>query len=231
METSVTADALIRALAREFRVVSLGGVAVIAHGLDRNTHAADIWLDPLGSSARWAEALKPFLYNQTSALPVAIAVWEPIPEDALAGVAEVDGVFRVNGLDRPLDIFRRPNELDEKQFHEVWERAKPMEDGTRLPDPIDLLVTKMLTDREKDLQDIAFLEAKVEKDYLARLPAALSEEAVFMLHRFLSPKVAAAAMQHPSAEVRSLAYKYLLEMEAEGNPFARDILRSAAGFP
>ena len=45
-----TTDNLIRALAVEFRVLSLGGIAIIATGLSRNTHDADIWLDPQGST-------------------------------------------------------------------------------------------------------------------------------------------------------------------------------------
>ena len=50
MENQPTTDRFIRQLAQAHRVLTLGGVAVIAHGLDRNTHDGDIWLDPEFSS-------------------------------------------------------------------------------------------------------------------------------------------------------------------------------------
>lgn len=39
-----------------------------------------------------------------------------------------------------------------------------------MDDVIDLLVTKQATDRDKDIQDIAFLEAKAERKYLCQTP-------------------------------------------------------------
>lgn len=45
-----------------------------------------------------------------------------------------------------------------------------------------------------------------------------------MLERFLTPRVAETALDHPAEPVRSLAELYLNEMADEGNPFARDIL-------
>lgn len=41
------ADDLVRRLAARFRVLTLGGVAVITHGLSRNTHDLGVWLDPM----------------------------------------------------------------------------------------------------------------------------------------------------------------------------------------
>lgn len=35
-------------LARKHRVVMLGGLAVIGHGLSRLTYDSDVWLDPGG---------------------------------------------------------------------------------------------------------------------------------------------------------------------------------------
>ena len=68
------------------------------------------------------------------------------------------------GASQPLDIFRDPNELEISEFDEVWNRATQLDDGTRVPDAIDLLVTKQATGRDKDMRDIAFLEAKAERD-------------------------------------------------------------------
>lgn len=192
--------------------------------MDRNTYDADIWLEPFDSPGDWAEKLAPYLYDSGPGRPVAIGIWEEIERSDLAEVIQTDGVIRINGLNRPLDIFRKPNEFEVEQFDEVWERASPLDDGTRLPDAIDLLVTKMATDREKDLQDIAFLESKVERDYAERLPGATAEEAAFMLSRFLSPKVARVALDHREITVQELALRYLRELAGEGNPYARDML-------
>ena len=75
-------------------------------------------------------------------------------------------MVRVIGASQPLDIFRDPNELDISEFDDVWNRAAALDDGTRVPDVIDLLFTKQATGRDKDMQDIAFLEAKAEREYL-----------------------------------------------------------------
>jgi hypothetical protein len=206
--------------------MALGGLAVISHGLGRNTHDADIWVEPMESPEVWASVVGPLVYSTPSAKPVAIAVWVPIPEKNLAEVIARDGVFRINGLDRPIDIFRKPNELPIEEFESAWVRAKPLHDGTRLPDEIDLLMTKQLTGRDKDLMDIAFLENKAEKRYLAELPATTEERAVEMLERFLTPKVAEAALAHPSETVRQRAMSFLRELAAEGDPFAADILKN-----
>lgn len=224
MEDCLTSDDLIRILVGRFRVLALGGVAVIAHGFGRNTHDADIWVEPMASAEEWAEAIGRFLYSKHH-LPVAIGTWRQVQQAALADTVARDGVIRINGLDRPLDIFRDPNEIEMTSFDEVWERAQPLEDGTRLPDAVDLLLSKQDTGRDKDLQDIAFLEAKAEREYLAKLPQADETTARRMLDRFLTPKVAEAALSHPSTAVRDLGMRFLHELADEGNPFAADILR------
>ena len=226
MENRTDSDRLIHEIAASRRVLALGGLAVISHGLGRNTHDADIWVEPMESPEIWASVVGPLVYSTPSAKPVAIAVWEPISEKNLAEVIARDGVFRINGLDRPIDIFRKPNELPIEEFESAWVRAKPLHDGTRLPDEIDLLMTKQLTGRDKDLMDIAFLENKAEKRYLAELPATTEERAVEMLERFLTPKVAEAALAHPSETVRQRAMSFLRELAAEGDPFAADILKN-----
>ncbi len=224
MENSPNADELIQLLARHFRVITLGGVAVISHGLSRNTYDADIWLDPSGTIADWVSLVGPIIFSYPSARPVRIGTWSPFAEADLSIVIADDKVIRVIGLDRPLDIFRDPNELDISEFDDVWNRATALDDGTRVPDVIDLLVTKQATGRDKDMQDIAFLEAKAEREYLAKLPSASAEQAASMLARFLTPKVAEAGLHHPEESVRQLSLGYLKELAEEGDPFARDIL-------
>jgi hypothetical protein len=225
MENPSATERLIRQIAERCRVLSLGGLAVISHGLSRNTHDADIWIDPMGSPEEWTSIVGPLVYATPRAQPVAIAVWTPIAESDLEGVVARDGVFRINGLERPLDIFRKPNELPMEEFDAAWERAHPLVDGTRLPDEIDLLMTKQLTEREKDILDIGFLENKAQKRYLEELPAAPEDRAIAMVERFITPKVAEAAVAHPSEAVRALGLRYLRELAADGDPFAADILR------
>lgn len=226
MENIPATDQLIRQIAGRCRVLSLGGLAVISHGLDRNTHDADIWVEPMRSPAEWASIMAPMVYSMPGSRPVAIAVWTPIAESDLENVIARDGVIRINGLDRPLDIFREPNELPVEEFDAAWSRAQPVKDGTRLPDEIDLLMTKQLTERQKDILDIGFLESKAEKRYLAELPVASEGRALEMLERFLTPKVAEAALAHPEESVRQLGLRYLHELAEDGDPFAADILKN-----
>jgi len=220
-----SSDEIIRLLAGDFRVMTLGGVAVIAYGLSRNTFDADIWVEPMDSAEHWAKAIVRFVYDAGPAEVVAIGSWQNVAREQLAAVIKRDGAIRINGLERPLDIFRDPNQLDMSHFEEVWQRAQPMDDGTRLPDPIDLLVSKQETGRDKDQTDIIFLEGKIQADYLARIPRASRDEAVQMLQRFLTPRVAEAAMAHPDKGVQELARKFLHELAEEGDPYAVEILR------
>jgi hypothetical protein len=124
-----------------------------------------------------------------------------------------------------MDIFRKPNQLEPEEFEEVWTRSLFMDDGTRLPDPIDLLASKQETGRDKDRADIIFLEGKIEADYLARLPKVSADEAAHMLGRFLTPRVAEAALAHPDNGVGELARRFLHELAEEGDPYAAEILR------
>jgi hypothetical protein len=124
-----------------------------------------------------------------------------------------------------MDIFRKPNQLQPEEFDEVWARSLILGDGTRLPDPIDLLVSKQETGRDKDRADIIFLEGKIEADYLERLPRVPAEEAERMLGRFLTPRVAEAALSHSDQGVGQLARKFLHELAEEGDPYAAEILR------
>ena len=61
MEAIPTATELIRFLASTHRVVVLGGLAVISHGLSRVTYDADCWLEPSLSTELWCEAVKKIL--------------------------------------------------------------------------------------------------------------------------------------------------------------------------
>lgn len=218
------ADNIVCLLAAGHRVVTLGGVAVITHGLSRNTHDLDVWLEPMESPDLWCSAILSVLLDFKDLKVIDIGSFSPVEKSGFAEVIEHDGVVRIAGLDRPLDIFRRPNEMEISGFDEVWNRATPQADGTRLPDVVDLLITKQDTGRAKDTYDIQFLEGKAEELYLERLPRVGRDEALEMLSRFLNPKIADAAARHADARVREAGLGFLRELAAEGDPFARDLL-------
>jgi hypothetical protein len=96
MGTKTESDEVVRRLAEEFRVLTLGGLAVIVTGLSRNTYDAGIWVEPIASPEEWSNQLSPILYASGAAQPVAIGSWEKIGRGNLAGVIGRDGVIRVN---------------------------------------------------------------------------------------------------------------------------------------
>ena len=170
METGIPTDDFVRELARRHRVLMLGGMAVIAHGFSRPTKDSDVWLEPFDSEEKWAASLQ----EAMTAFP-GLQVWSlarrcVLPLQEIAADAQQFGVVRVNGLTLPLDVFRRPNELEIENFEDIWFRAKPLKEGARLPDEIDLYRTKLNTGREQDWKDQNFLESLVKKRFRARLP-------------------------------------------------------------
>ncbi len=220
-----TAAELTALLARRHRVLMLGGLAVIGHGLSRSTYDSDVWLDPGLPVEEWCDAVRAMVDGQTHLDIVSMGNWMSVSKEEFPGVILRDGVIRIIGVNQPVDIFHRPNQLDPGEFDEIWARSRIMDDATRLPDPIDLLVSKQETGRDKDRADIIFLEGKIEADYLARLPRVSADEAVRMLGRFLTPRVAEAALTHSDEEVTQLARRFLHELATEGDPYAAEILR------
>ena len=224
MEPATSTAELTRFLSSDHRVVVLGGLAVISHGLSRVTHDADCCLDPMLSEEDWCEAVRKVLRKWPKLRLVSIGDWSVLRPEDLDGYIHDFGVVRILGATQPLDIFRRPNEMEISDFEAVWNRAAPQADGTRLPDVVDLLVTKQDSGRAKDTYDIQFLEGKAEETYLERLPKAPAEAALEMLSRFMNPKVAEAAARHAGPQVREAGLKFLRESAAAGDPFARDLL-------
>jgi hypothetical protein len=147
-------------------------------------------------------------------------------EEVAADIADY-GVIRISGLHFPLDIFRKPNDFEMNEFEAVWEAAKPLKSGLRLPNEIDLYRTKIDTGREHDLKDQLFLESLIKARFKERLPVCDLAEATSMMDRFLDPEALQHARGNPHPEVRALALKYLREFVAEGDPYSREIL--AAG--
>ena len=214
---------LARAASRQ-RAVVIGGLAVIAHGLSRPTKDGDAWLDPLDSPRAWADRLRETLKEFPEA-----GLWSLAerciakPED-LEEIAAIDGVVRVTDLVTDLDLFYRPNGLEQSDFNGVWERASVWADEVRVVDPLDLIVTKDATGREQDQLDIAFLESKLRNDLGARLKSATFAEAEAIFARYADHVVAARALENPDPAVQALAREILEGFAAQGDPFARDAL-------
>jgi hypothetical protein len=64
-------------------------------------------------------------------------------------VGAEDGLVRLSGMDRPIDVFYLPNELAISDFEEVWERSTALEHGLRLIEKIDLMAIKQLTEGDR----------------------------------------------------------------------------------
>ena len=221
---ATTVQTFIDHLTRNHRVVILGGVAVIAHGYSRHTQDADIWLDPLSSADEWAEVIASVCRIVEGVTIHRLPGWVEISGAEIASAVEETGMLRILGLDCPLDIFRRPNEFKEVEFNEVALRTSRSGDGTLLPDPLDLIQSKMDTGRDKDFRDIQHLESVVRTDYKKRLSSASLAEAQAMLERYSEWQVLTAALENPLSEVRELAMTHLREFAAAGDPFSQAIL-------
>lgn len=214
----------IEALTSRYRVLVIGGLAVIAHGFNRSTKDADIWLEPLESPEAWAAAVEETCSRFAGLTLHGLPGWRRLGKGEAAAAAREAGLLRIIGLACPLDLFREPNEFPAESFDEVFARATPNRDGTRLPDPIDLIVTKLNTGRERDLDDSRHLEAVVRERYRKVVPTAPLDEVVRLFDRFLDWEVCRFALENPNPSVRDYAISCLKEMAAEGDPFSQALL-------
>jgi hypothetical protein len=219
-----SSDTLIRRLTRDHRIVMLGGLAVIAHGHSRSTYDADIWLDPMGSAGEWCAVLEKICLEFGGLTLHRLPGWIPASGADLIDAVENTYMVRILGLNCPLDIFRKPNEIEIEDFKAVVSRGSLNGDGTYLPDPIDLIQSKLETGRQKDLYDIQHLESVVRANYQRRLPIASLEEVQTLLGRFSDWQVLQMALENPSLKVQELARTHLREFAAAGDPFSQAIL-------
>lgn len=219
-----TAGQFIETLAERHRVLVIGGLAVIAHGFNRPTKDADIWLEPLGSPSEWVDALL-LVCSRFPGLTVhSLPGWCKVEGPEIAVAAEQIGMLRVLGLDCPLDIFRQPNEFPAESFDEVFDRSTRNADGTHLPDPLDLIITKLNTGRDQDRYDSQHLESVIRERYRKLLPSASLDVVKKLFERFLDWEVCQMALNHPTQEVRDYAVECLREMATEGDPFSQALL-------
>ena len=214
-------------IAAQIRVIVLGGIAVVLHGLHRSTKDVDLWLDPLANEQLWADTLRPLL--ESGGLIAARVADEtghfvPIAFGDIASVVARDRFVRILGSDRPIDVFRIPNHLEASEFDQIWQRSKPLEDGTRLIDEIDLIVTKMDTGRPHDEADMRFLQLKVESAYRQRIRSCSPSEAAKLFERFSTPDIAAfAATEAEDRAVRALGLQILDDLCAAGDHYAMQL--------
>lgn len=225
MGAKATVDSFLEDLASHRRVLLLGGLAVIAHGLSRATKDADVWLEPGDSPDAWSAALAETLNRFPGVSLERLPYWEKTSLAELPKVIEDVGMIRVAGLNVELDVFRKPNELKMDDFDAVWVRATPMEQGLRLPDPLDLIVTKLDTGRDQDQKDVFYLEQKVQRLFGDQLETTSPSEARALLDRFADHVVLARALKNPHEEVRAMALELVREFAAAGDPFAADMLK------
>lgn len=221
-----SANQFIETLSLENRVIVIGGLAIIAHGFNRPTKDADIWLDPFSSASIWASTLEKTVSKFQGLTIHTLPGWTQISGNEITTAATEVGMVRILGLDCPLDIFRKPNEFLAEDFDEVHSRATRNSDGTWLPDPIDLAITKDQTNRDKDAQDIAFLEAKIRRIWIEQLATASPELAKSLFDRFTDWKTCEAALKNPHPEVHEIAMKHLREFASDGDPFSKAILEN-----
>jgi len=225
----MTAQEAVAFLASKRRTVLLGGMAVILHGLSRNTKDYDIWLDPLPDAQAWAAAIQQLLTREPSWQAQRISAfggWIPISVANVPAVGTEDRLIRIAGAERPIDVFFVPNEFEAGDFEGVWERGTSIDPGVRLIEAIDLIVTKQLTDRPHDETDIRFLTNKIEAQYRSRLRTCSEAEAVSMLDRFATPEIAAFAVRESKEDsIRAVGWRILHEMRDSGDPFAEELIR------
>jgi len=221
-----TLETFIADLSGRGRILLLGGLAVIAHGLSRSTKDADIWLEPFGDPSRWGSCLVDALAGWDGARFYDLRAHGLADAVEVPSIVERDGVIRITGFDRPLDVFRHPHNLELADFDDIWVRASPLSGGVRLPEDIDLLVTKEHTSRDQDAADVAFLESRIRTRLARALATCSLHEATNIFQRYLDHEICRAALGNPLADVKNLARAMLEGLAHEGDPFASEILKT-----
>ena len=209
------------------RVLIIGGAAIILHGLHRGTKDTDIWMDPLPDIESWLSPIAELTKEHGISLQCIgdlSGEFRPIDVADVPSMIEADRMIRIVSNDRPIDVFYRATNLGLGDFDGAWERGRQLEEGARVIDAIDLIVTKYQTGRDHDQSDIAFLQSKIEKVYEQRLKTCYPEEANELFERFLLPESAAFAAKHAENDaVRKLGLEVLARLSADGDPFAIEL--------
>jgi len=220
------ASQIIDNLAAGQRVLVLGGMAVIAHGLSRTTEDADIWLEPLENIAAWCGVVRSAVGPDAGNYFFDVSQHRKIEPEHLEETIDTAGMVRVGGLDRYLDIFYQPNQLDLEDFETAWSFATIGLGRARVMDELFLMATKTDTGRTSDHDDVSFLEKKLRREISSRLVTCSPAEAVHHFSRYLDHTTCKAALSNPDPAVRKLGLTGLHELADGGNPFAIEVLKS-----
>jgi len=216
---------VIESLASSHRVLVLGGMAVIAHGLSRTTVDADIWLEPLGSIDEWCDAIRHATAPYASRYFFDVSHQRKVEPEELALTIDNAGMVRIGGIDRYLDVFYQPHQLDLEEFDTAWGFATLGLGCARVLDESFLIATKTDTGRKSDLDDVTFLETKLRTEMSARLSVCEAEEARSLFSRYLDHATCEAALKNPDPAVQDMGLAGLRELAADGNPFAIEALK------
>jgi hypothetical protein len=187
------------------RVILLGGMAMLAHGFARFTRDVDIWLDPTEGIESWAGALASVVARFRNLKFVSAQTKNKVFQKKIKSLVEREEMIRITGLDMDVDVFFRPNNLRIEDFDSVWARSAEKEKGLKIPDEIDLGLTKMGTERIQDKIDIKWLDAKIIPALSKKLESCSLDEAGIVFARITSIPLLKSAMKNPNPHVRSLA--------------------------
>jgi hypothetical protein len=214
-------------LTRESRLILLGGLAVIGHGMDRGTKDADLWMEPMNSTVEWLNVLNSILSKFEGARIVTLPGWQNLSGADLVENLEQVGMIRVEGLGVPLDLFRKPNGVEIEEFDEIWERSRSLPDHLGLPHPLDLVRTKENTQRPHDQNDHVYLMSvarEAQGDALAS--ASNQKEALVLIDEFYDYAVLERGLDNPLPEVREVIWSEIEQLTDDGDPFAKELLEA-----
>lgn len=215
-------DSFVSTLALKHRVLMLGGMAVVKHGLPRYTKDLDIWLEPLSSAQEWSQALLDALAAFPEAKVTRLFPPRPIDAAELPEAIKEDRVIRIIGFETPLDVFREPNELENCPFDQAYNHAEDFDGNFKLLSAVELMATKENTGRQHDAVDIQFLQGRVRETWTKELLTCDVGTAERLLSRYMDHSVLEAALANPNPHVHALGRAHLRQFAEEGDPFAID---------
>ncbi|HBC88765.1 MAG TPA: hypothetical protein DCZ94_17625 [Lentisphaeria bacterium] len=178
---------------------------MLAHGFTRFTRDIDIWLDPTEGTKSWTDALASSLSLFKDAKVISIRSKKKINFKKIRKIVEKEEMIRIAGLDMDIDVFFRPNNLGIEDFEQVWKRSSRKKNKLRIPDEIDLCLTKMGTERIQDKIDMEWLDAKIIPVLSKKLKSCSLDDAGKIFSRITSIPLLKASMKNPNPRIRSLA--------------------------
>lgn len=219
-----TVEKFIGELSKEGRILLIGGLAVIAHGLSRATKDADIWFEPFDNEQLWAGKINRICGTFENVRLFDVFESRTIKPDTLVEYIVIKKMIRINGLERPLDIFREPNNLNKEDFEQVYSHSTKYYNKCKIMDEIDLLLTKDDTGRKYDIEDQVFLRAKINSDIQSTLEHGTYQEIEKIFERYIDLKSCEAALKNPDPEVKKLAYEMVKLIAEDGDVYAQVFL-------